>query len=152
MARGKQTGRILPHQRDTNDVAPIINGGTAIDAEHAAAILHTQAKEMEDKTCKEHRRRIRHLYTWWHDNYIDYFENGTCALSDDEKKDLVRFHHTNDRDIIYEGLNVNLVLAFLVTKKIKANGKMSSVSDISKYNDAIKWGAGVAEQRLPTEY
>ena len=152
MARGKQTGRILPHQRDTNDVAPIINGGTAIDAEHAAAIQHTQAKEMEDKTRKEHRRRIRHLYTWWHDNYIDYFENGTCALSDDEKKDLVRFHHTNDRDIIYEGLNVNLVLAFLVTKKIKANGKMSSVSDISKYNDAIKWGAGVAEQHLPTEY
>ena len=46
---------------------------------------------------------------------------------------------------------MNLVLAFLVTKKIKANGKMSSVSDISKYNDAIKWGAGVAEQRLPTE-
>jgi len=29
---------------------------------------------------------------------------------------------------------------------------MSSVSDISKYNDAIKWGARVAEQRLPTEY
>ena len=87
MARGKQTGRILPHQHDTNDVAPIINGGTAIDAEHAAAIQHTQAKEMEDKTRKEHRRRIRHLYTWWHDNYIDYFENGTCALSDDEKKE-----------------------------------------------------------------
>ena len=60
-----------------------------IDAEHAAAIQHTQAKEMEDKTRKEHRRHIRHLYTWWHDNYIDYFENGTCALSDDEKKDLV---------------------------------------------------------------
>ena len=52
MAQGKQTGRILPHQRDTNDVAPIINGGTAINAEHAAAIQHTQANEMEDKTCK----------------------------------------------------------------------------------------------------
>jgi hypothetical protein len=36
------------------------------------------------------------------------------ALSVDEKKDLVQFHHTNDRDFIYEGLNVNLVLAFLV--------------------------------------
>jgi hypothetical protein len=47
---------------------------------------------------------------------------------------------------------VNLVLAFLVMKKTKANGKMSSVSDISKYNDAIKFGAGVAKQRLPTEY
>jgi hypothetical protein len=154
MARGqqRQTGRILPHQRDTNDVTPIINGGTVIDAEHAEAIQHTQAKDMEDKTRKEHRRRIRHLYTWWQHTYIDYFENGTRALSDDEMKDPVRFHHTNDRDIIYEGLNVSFVLAFLVSKKTKANGKMSSVSDISKYNDAIKWGAGVAEQRLPTEY
>ncbi|KAL3764962.1 hypothetical protein ACHAW5_006670 [Stephanodiscus triporus] len=107
---------------------------------------------MEDKTRKEHRRRLRHLYTWWQHKYIDYFENGTRALSDDEMKDPVRFHHTNDRDIIYEGLNVSFVLAFLVSKKTKANGKMSSVSDISKYNDAIKWGAGVAEQRFPTEY
>ncbi len=30
--------------------------------------------------------------------------------------------------------------------------KVSSVSDISKYNDALKWGAGVVKQRLPTEY
>ena len=52
MARGKQTGCILPHQRNTNDVAPISDGGTAIDAEHAAAIQHTHAKEMEDKTRK----------------------------------------------------------------------------------------------------
>ena len=124
MARGqqRQTGRILPHQRDTNDVTPIINGGTVIDAEHAEAIQHTQAKDMEDKTRKEHRRRIRHLYTWWQHTYIDYFENGTRALSDDEMKDPVRFHHTNDRDIIYEGLNVSFVLAFLVSKKTKANG------------------------------
>jgi hypothetical protein len=153
MPRGKRSGgRILPHQRDTDDVTPIINDGAAIDAEHAEAIQFTEAKEMEDKTRKEHRRRIRHLYTWWHVQYIDYYENGTCALSDDEKKDPVLYHHTNNRDVIYEGLNVNLVLAFLVMKKTKANGKLSSVSDISKYNDAIKWGAGVAGQRLPTEY
>ncbi len=52
--RGKQTGRILPHRRKTNnDVTPIINNGIAIDAEHAEALHHTQAKEMEDKTWKE---------------------------------------------------------------------------------------------------
>ena len=99
MAWGKQAGCILPHQCDTNDVAPIINGGTAINAEHAAAIQRTQSKEMEDITRKEHIRR-KGISIWWQDNYIDYFENGTCALSDDEKKYLVRFHHTNDRDII----------------------------------------------------
>jgi len=91
MDRGnqRQTGRILPHQRNTNDVTPIIDSGTAIDAKHAEAIQHTQAKEMKEKTCKEHRRHIRHLYTWWQHNYIDYFENGTRALSDDEMKDPV---------------------------------------------------------------
>jgi hypothetical protein len=68
---------------------------------------------------------------------IHYFDNGTSALSDDEKKDPILFHFTNDQDIIYKGLNVNLVLAFLVIEKTKANGKMSSVSDISKYNDTI---------------
>ncbi len=101
---------------------------------------------------KEHRKHIRHLYTWWQDKNVHYFDNGTHALSDDKKKDPVLYHFTNNLEIIYEGLNVNLVLAFLVTKKTKANGKMSSVSDISKYNDTIKFGAGVAKQCLPTEY
>ena len=62
LAQGNQTGRILPHQRDTNDVTPIINGGTAINAEHTEAIQHTQAKEMVDTTRREHRRRTRHLH------------------------------------------------------------------------------------------
>jgi hypothetical protein len=130
----------------------IINNGIAIDAKHAEALQHTQAKEMEDTTRKEHRRHIRHLYTWWQDKYFDYFDNGTHALSDDEKNDPVLYHFTNDWDIIYKGLNVNLVLAFLVMKKTKANGKKSLVYDISKYNIAIKFGAGVAKQHLPTEY
>ncbi len=133
-------------------MTPIINNGIAIDAEHAEALQHTQAKEMEDKTWKEHRRRIRHLYTWWQGKHVDYFDNGIHSHSGDEKKNPVLYHFTNDWDIIYKGLNVNLVLAFLVMKKTKARGKMSSVSDITKYNDAIKFGAGVAKQCLPTEY
>jgi hypothetical protein len=120
---------------------PINNHGIAIDAEHSEALQHTQAKEMEDKTRKECRRCIRLLYTWWQDKYFDYFDNGAGALSDDEKKDPVLYHFTNNWDIIYKGLNVNFVLAFLVMKKTKANSEMSSVSDISKYNDAIKFGA-----------
>jgi hypothetical protein len=98
--QGKQTGCIFPHQHETNDVTLIINNGIAIDAKHAEALQHTQAKEMEDKMLKEYRRHIRHLYTWWQDKYIDYFDNGACALSDDEKKDPVPYHFTNDWDII----------------------------------------------------
>ena len=118
MPQGKRSqGRILPHQHDTNDVTPIINHGAAIDAKHAEAIQFTEAKEMKDKTHKEHRRCIMHLYTWWHVKYINYFENGTHALSEDKKKDAILYHHANNRDFIYKGLNVNLVLAFLVMKK-----------------------------------
>ena len=83
MARGqqRQTGRILPHQRDTNDVTPIIIGaGTVIDAEHAEAIQHTQAKDMEDKTRKEHIRRLRHLYTWWQHTYMITLKMGPVPL------------------------------------------------------------------------
>jgi hypothetical protein len=107
---------------------------------------------MKDKTWKEHRRHVRHLCTWWQDKYVHYFNNGTHALRYDEKKDPILYHLTNNQDIIYNGLNVNLVLTFLVMKKTKVNGKMSSISEISIYNNAIKFGAEVAKQRLPTEY
>jgi hypothetical protein len=58
----------------------IIKNSIAIDAEHAEALQHTQANKIEDKTWKEHRRHIRHLYTWWQDKYIDYFDNGPMPL------------------------------------------------------------------------
>jgi len=55
MARGKQTGCILPHQHDTNDVAPIIDGGTAIDAEHAAAITYPGQRNGRQNTQRTHK-------------------------------------------------------------------------------------------------
>ncbi len=88
------------------------------------------------------------------EHYPNYFENGTQVLTQEEKEDQVMFHHTNNRDIIYTGLNVSLVLAFLSHKKNKSVRPdstiiMSSNSDIKKYNDAIKWGAKHAGQALP---
>lgn len=155
--RGAQTGRIYLHQRDTDDVSQLINANIVITAEHAAAINETNTKEMDDKTRKEYRNRIRHIYRWWMENYPEYFENGTCVLSQEEKEDRVKFHHTNDRDIIYTGLNVSFVMAFLSFKKTKTvlpDGTkiLSSNSDIKKYNDAIKWGAKRAGQALPSSY
>ena len=85
------------------------------------------------------------------------YENGTRVLTEEDKNDQVKFHHTNDRDIIYSGLNVALVMAFLSDKKkksVKPDGTviLSSNSDIKKYNDAIKWGAKRAGQALPSSY
>ena len=73
-------------------------------------------------------------------------------------KDAVFFAHRNNRDLCYSGLNVTLVKAFLSAKKKKKihpeTGKvtLSSVSDIKKYDDAIKWGSLQANQPLPSTY
>ena len=111
---------------------------------------------MVDKTRKEYRRRVRCIYKWWQDKYPEYFEAGTRALDDEEKNDAAKFHFKNDRDIIYTGLNAKAVLAYLSEKKKKrlVDGKVTlvSVSELKKYDDAIKWGSKIAEQPLPSDY
>ena len=77
-------------------------------------------------------------------------------LDEEEKNAPVKFHFKNDRDIVYAGLNVKAVLAYLSEKKKKrvVQGKvvLVSASDIKKYDDAIKWGSKIAEQPLPSEH
>jgi hypothetical protein len=47
----------------------------------------------------------------------------------------------NKYDLVYEGMNVKMVKAFLANKKQKTNGKTSSHVHLRKYNDAILNGA-----------
>ena len=69
----------------------------------------------------------------------------------------VKFHWKNDRDIIYSGLHVSMVKAYLSDKKKKkvlSDGRviLSSMSDIKKCDAAIKWGCQRADERLPSNY
>ncbi|KAK1746052.1 hypothetical protein QTG54_002659 [Skeletonema marinoi] len=152
MARGRQTGRILPHQRDTDDSVPIIFADAVINEEHAAAVHTTESQGMKPKTRNEYRNRENHLMVFWEHKYPDYFEQGTVLLTDEEKNDPNKYYHKNQRDIRYAGINVKLITAFLSNKKTKPNGNLVHPSDLQKYGDAIKWGATVAGQKLPTEY
>ena len=45
--------------------------------------------------------------------YPVYFEVGTRVLSAEERADPMKFFHTCDRDIVYEGLRVDMVLAYM---------------------------------------
>ena len=112
-------GRVQVHERRVDDATAVIDADIEIAEEHSEEIRQTEAKQMEDRTRKNYRNRIRHIYTWWMKNYSDYFEHGTRVLSEAERNDRVAFHHTNDRDLVYSGLNVNMVKAFLVSKKKK---------------------------------
>ena len=155
--RGGQSGRIHVHERTVNDAAEIIGANIEIASEHQDEIIATEQSSMLDKTRREHRNRIARIYNWWMKNYPEYFEIGTRVLSKDEKNDPVKYHHRNNRDIRYTGLNVKHVKAYLSqkkTKRVRSDGKavLASPSDISKYNDAIKWGSLRAGEPLPSSY
>ena len=85
-------------------------------AEHVHVLNVTKTKESAPETHKAHRRRLKILMNWWMTNYPDYFEVGTRLLSQEERQDPMKFYHTSDRDIIYEGLRVNMVTAFMAAK------------------------------------
>eukprot|EP00804_Cyclotella_cryptica_P019648 CCRYP_013974-RA/>CCRYP_013974-RA protein AED:0.42 eAED:0.43 QI:0/0/0/1/0/0/2/0/87 len=74
---------------------------------------------MEDKTRREYRNRIKHISDWLMVHYPTYFEEGTRLLSEDEKQDKVFFAHNTNRDLCYSELNVQVIKAFLSSKKKK---------------------------------
>ncbi|KAI2494218.1 hypothetical protein MHU86_20321 [Fragilaria crotonensis] len=134
-------GRIRPHQRDTNDVVPIIGESIPIKTLHSMGMLETEGHDRQAKTKKDYRNRIKHIYEFMKKAYPQYCELGGIRKLGDA--DLGGFHHKNTHDLRYEGLNVQIFKAFLTTKKIKDNGNTSSFEQIRKYNDAVLWGLNV---------
>merc|ERR1719253_1914710 len=76
---------------------------------------------MVDKMRREYRNRIRRIYTWLMNSadYTSYFKQRTRVVSQADKEDPVKFHHTNERDLKYNGLNVTVIKAFLSEVKKK---------------------------------
>ncbi|KAL3789407.1 hypothetical protein HJC23_001955 [Cyclotella cryptica] len=122
MARGGcrgPGGRIHVHQRNVDDKTQTIRGDIVINHEHLDGIIETEQRSMEDKTRREYRNRIKHIIDWLMVHYPTYFEEGTRLLSEDEKQEKVFFAHNTNRDLCYSGLNVQLIKAFLSSKKKK---------------------------------
>lgn len=152
-----QGGRIRLDQRAVDDSAAIIGENLELNPGHHDDIVATEQQAMNDSTRRDYRNRLQHIYKWWEKEYPEYYENGTRELDDADLANKAAYHHRNKRDLIYRGLNVDMIKAFLVFKKKKKKDKegriiLGSVSDIKKYDDAIKWGAGRAASRLPTAY
>ena len=153
-------GRIRVHECTVYDEIELIGGAIVLSAAHSSGVVETEQMDMADKTRRECSNSIRRIYTWLMNltDYTGYFEQGTRVVPQPEKEDPVKFHHTNDRDLKYNGLNVTVIKAFLSEvkkKKVDDDGNiitLSSVSDVKKYDDAIKWGSRVAGEPLPSSY
>jgi hypothetical protein len=103
--------------RVTDDTAVTIGADVQVRAEHVTALNTTKKKESSDETRKGHRRCLKKMILRWMAEYPEYFEVGTRVLSAEEKADPMKFYHTCDRDIVYEGLCVDMVLSYMAAKK-----------------------------------
>ena len=150
-------GRVHAHSREADDSGNLIGGDIALNNEHQNAIDDTEEKEMDDKCRKDYRNRINEIIKFILEHYPEYFQVGTVVLSAEDKADKKQFHWKNDRDLVYSGLNWQIIKAFLARKKAKeiVDGEITkyiSCSHMRKYDDAIKWGAKVRGLALPRVY
>jgi hypothetical protein len=91
------------------------------------------------------------MIEWWMLESPDYFEVGTCVLSANGKADPMKYYHTRDRDIVYEGLFVDMVIAYMAVTKAEATkegavAKIYSYEHMQKIHDAVLFGARTSQE------
>ena len=157
--RGCSGGRILIHDRDVNDNTPIIGEGNVdnhieLGDGYEEEYQNTISKNMEDKTRKDYRRRIIRIANYWETNCPIYYSTGVRIVDTAEYSDKAKFYYDGKykKDIVYTGFNVKFLVKFWMENKLLKDGKLKSLMDIRKYKDAVMWGAGVADEKLPTSF
>jgi len=152
MSSRRYRGRTHTHQRDTDDAAPILGEEIAIQTAHQDAIRATKSRDRELNTKRNMRNRLKHIMDFWNEMYPNYYAISVRVLTEADLSDPDKYFHKNTCDIIYSGLNVKMVFAFMAHKKHKVNGQTCSHVQLHKYNDAILWGATQAKELLPSSY
>ena len=143
--------------RVTDDSAVTIGAEVEVRPEHVAAMNVTKTKESSSEMRRGHRNHLKKLIQWWMMEYPDYFEVGTRVLSAEEKADPMKYYHKCDRDLVYEGLRVDMVIAYMAATKTKtaaegADAKIYSHEHIRKIHDAILFGSRTVKQVLSSTY
>ena len=149
---GQQTsgGRILPHQRDTNDAVAIL-GENLEDIGDDFQQNYNEAKkhEMGDKNRRDYRCRIIRVCKYWKKNCPDYYAIGVKKVTNEDLNDESKFYYRRYKyDLVYSGMNVNYLLQFMMSTYRKASGNVKGIQDMRKYKDAVMWGAKTVGERL----
>jgi len=149
-------GRIHPSSLTTNDAVAVT--ATALLPEHAAAIQGTMdLGKSEHVRTNYYRSRNREFMSFIHEEYPERYEELTVTLSAEDKNDRSNYYHAKDeRDLVYEGLDHEIFLAFLSTKKtitrVDGQHHLASYPHIFKFYCAMKWGSSVVNRHLSQNF
>jgi hypothetical protein len=149
--RRRAAGRIRPYERDANDSTAILGASIPVQDVHNQEVRNTEQRGLDLKTKINYRNPILEIYTFFKSHYPDYTV-GVRQLSEEERTDPDSFFWKNLHDLIYTGINVSMVKAFMAHKKVKANGNTSNHVQLCKCNDALLWGSQEVKQLLPRGY
>lgn len=154
MSSRQRNRRLLPHERDTNDAAPIL-GSTllpTVDESVSNALHDTISKGMNDGTRRNYRNRIARIMKYLEENFPEYYQIGVRTLTQEERADKTKYHFNHEKDLIYTGFNVQFLMYFLSATDKRTDGKLKSHEDMRKYRDSILWAAKIAGEQLPSSF
>ena len=79
MAPPQRHGRIHPHERDTDDAAPILGCSLELDLneDFRSRYQETIRANMDDKARKDYRCRIQRIVKFWETECAEYYRIGT---------------------------------------------------------------------------
>mmetsp|Transcript_12435 Transcript_12435/g.19148 ORF Transcript_12435/g.19148 Transcript_12435/m.19148 type:complete len:163 (+) Transcript_12435:243-731(+) len=116
------------------------------------SILGIEEKGMKIQTKRDCKNRIKRIIELLENEYPDYYESDTRPLTEEEMNDRALIHHKNKRDLVYAGLNIQVIKAYFAQRKKKAGGKTCSHVNLRKYFDAITFGSVKAKHPLPKSF
>ena len=111
----RQSGRILIHERDVDDNAPIIGGEEENNNElgdaYETEFHDTISKNMEDDTRKDYRRRLVCIANYWEQHCPVYYCTGVKVVPETDYGDRDKFYFNGryNKDLVYAGLNVKFL-------------------------------------------
>lgn len=143
--------------RPTDDEAPIIGRNAAerdvVDVELVSAVRRTKSMAMAEGTRRDYRKRLSRFVVFLRQNKRLYcLEGGVRTLSAEERQRETRYMFGADSDLVYRGMDTEIILEVFSAFSRLENGKQKSFQDQRKYRDAIMWGAKTANERLPTAF
>jgi len=122
-------GRILVQERETNNDVPILGQGLVLpdaDGTLTQAFHDTLSRGMSHRTRRDYRSRIDRIIVYWRENFHDYYEVGVRTVTEEEKADVNRYYFERTEDFIYEGMNPQPVVYFLLaTEPGKKRGQLN---------------------------
>jgi hypothetical protein len=92
---------------------------------------------------------------WIKVEYPAYASVGIVRLTDEQLANPMKHYHKNTEDLVYRGMNVDILLAFMACVKVMTGnkeGKFRSYSNFIKFHNAISYGASQANVALSTDY